>query len=93
VLAKRHLETLVGGQTVKVVVKEEDKYGRGVAKVFLPNGEDVSARMVSDGYARAYASFTSSYVALERQARKAKTGLWANNGLALHPELWRKAQR
>jgi micrococcal nuclease len=92
-LAKRHLQSLIQGQKVRVVVKEEDKYGRGVAKVFLPNGEDLSARMVADGYARAYASFTSSYVALEKKAKKDRVGLWASNGLALHPELWRKAQR
>jgi endonuclease YncB( thermonuclease family) len=92
-LAKRHLQNLIQNQTVRVVVKETDKYGRGIAKVFLPNGDDLSARMVADGYARAYASFTSSYVALEKKARKEKTGLWAQNGLAIHPELWRKAQR
>jgi endonuclease YncB( thermonuclease family) len=93
VLAKRHLESLVQGQKVRVVVKDEDQYGRGVAKVFLPNGEDLSARMVADGYARAYESFTSSYVGLEKKAKKGKVGLWANDGLKLHPELWRKAQR
>lgn len=92
-VSKRYLESLIAEKPVKVVFVEEDKYGRGVCKVYSAEGHDLSARMVGDGYARSYGSFTSAYVQLEKKARKTQAGLWGQNGLALHPEFWRKAQR
>jgi len=91
--SKRHLQALIGNAPVRVVKQAQDKYGRVVAKVFNAQGVDVSAAMVADGYARAYTSFTREYAGLEKTARRTGAGLWGQGGLALHPELWRKAQR
>lgn len=92
-ISKDHLRRLIGGRAVKVVVKDQDKYGRLVGQVFDADGRDLNAAMVADGYARAYGSFSKAYVGLERQAKRNGAGLWGQGGLQLHPELWRKAQR
>lgn len=91
--SKRYLQSLIGAGPVRVVQHAQDKYGRIVAKVFTPAGLDICAAMVEGGYARAYTSFTADYARLEKRARKGRVGLWGQGGLALHPELWRKAQR
>ncbi len=61
---------------------ERDKYDRLLRNVFLPDGTDVNALMVRDGFAYAYLSFPlnadrkKELKQLETEAKKERRGLW-----------------
>ena len=59
---------------------DEDKYGRQLRYVHLPDGRDAGAEIIASGYARAYRRFghgrRGTYIALEEEAKTAKRGLW-----------------
>ena len=79
--AKRHLSSLTFGKRVKVLTRDTDRFGRTVAEVVLPDGRNVNHEMVKAGYAwwfRQYAPNDSTLANLEREARKAQRGLWAD---------------
>lgn len=85
--ATRHMISLVKGKVLTVYPIEPDIYGRLVARVSV-RGVDLGARMVSDGYAIVPPQARRLYGKLERQARKAKIGLW-RNGRIQDPKAWR----
>lgn len=62
-------------------VERTDRFGRTLAYVYLPDGRMLNAEIVRLGYGYAYTAFPFRYldlfVALEREAREAKRGLWA----------------
>ena len=65
---------------VRVEIVDVDSYGRLVGVVFLGR-RNINAEMVAEGYAWAYRRFlggpyASSFIGLERKARKKKLGLW-----------------
>jgi endonuclease YncB( thermonuclease family) len=66
---------------------ERDRHGRLVAKVFSPNGVDISRRLVSAGWALAYRQYSTDYVDAEDEARTAKCGMW--RGSFVKPRVWR----
>jgi len=61
---------------------ERDKYGRLLRNVYLDDGTDFNAKLVSQGYAYAYVSFPQDPARkaelrkLETQAKEAKLGFW-----------------
>lgn len=86
--ASEHTRAAVEGQTVRMEYDpanamrgHRDPYGRLLAYVYLADGTDLSAKIIQDGYGHADTRFPcvemDQYVALERQAREAKRGLWA----------------
>jgi endonuclease YncB( thermonuclease family) len=81
------LEALIAGVKVRCEVVERDRHGRLVAKVFSPNGIDISRRLVSAGWALAYRRYSKDYVAAENEARKARRGMW--RGTFVKPWEWR----
>ena len=81
------LEALIAGVKVRCEVVERDRHGRIVAKVFSPNGVDISRRLVSAGWAMAYRRYSKDYVDAENEARKAKRGMW--RGTFMKPWAWR----
>ncbi|MDD5438237.1 MAG: thermonuclease family protein [Patescibacteria group bacterium] len=62
---------------------ERDKYGRLLRNVYLDDGTDFNAKLVSQGYAYAYVSFPQDPARkaeirrLETEAKTEKRGLWA----------------
>lgn len=62
---------------------ERDKYDRLLRNVFLEDGTDFNALLISEGYANAYVSFPQNPARkvelrkLESQAKAAGKGLWA----------------
>ena len=72
------LADLVFGKEVRVVVHDKDRYGRTVGDIHIGNTL-VNEKMVKDGWAWNYARYSHSkhYAELEREAREAKRGLWA----------------
>jgi endonuclease YncB( thermonuclease family) len=81
------LEALIAGVKVRCEVIERDRHGRLVAKVFSPNGIDIGRRLVSAGWALAYRRYSMDYVAAEKEARKARRGMW--RGTFVTPWEWR----
>jgi endonuclease YncB( thermonuclease family) len=90
-MALAALEALIAGVKVRCEVIERDRHGRLVAKVYSPNGVDVSRRLVSAGWALAYRRYSKDYVDAENQARKAKRGMW--RGTFVKPWVWRASSR
>lgn len=80
-VSKRFTSDLVFGRTVRVEAVDRDRYGRTVAKVFLPDGRSLGDELVRNGYAwwfRQYAATDRELERLEAGARRERKGLWAD---------------
>ncbi len=91
--SKERFTELVMGKEIALVVNTVDRYGRVVGSVVI-DGEDQSARMISEGMAWYYRQYgwTDSLARLEEEARNAKRGLWADPN-PQPPWEWRKENR
>lgn len=82
--ATNYLTELIGDNDVKLVAdptnSNRDRYDRLLRYVYLPDGTNVNAKMIEEGYAFAYTSFPvtqmDEFLTLEKQAREANRGLW-----------------
>ena len=93
--AKQALSELAFGKQVVLEVQDTDRYGRTVARV-VAGGTDVNAELVRQGAVWVYRQYSRdrSLLALEKQARAAKRGLWAlPESERMPPWEWRKAGR
>ena len=93
--AKKHLSALAFGQTVRVLVRDQDRYGRTVAVIVLPDGRNLNEEMVRDGFAwwfRKYAPYECTLERLETEAKDAGLGLWAEPQ-AVPPWEYRKSAK
>ena len=68
--------------TLEYDVERHDKYGRVLAYVRV-DGLFVNAELVREGYAKAYTfppnvKYSKLFLALQREAREEKRGLWAD---------------
>jgi endonuclease YncB( thermonuclease family) len=86
-MALAALEALTAGVKLRCEPVEHDRHGRIVAKVFSPNGVDISRRLVSAGWAPAYRRYSMDYVDAEDEARRAKRDVW--RGGFVKPWVWR----
>jgi len=83
--ATDYLTKLLGDNDVKLVAdptnSNRDRYDRLLRYVYLPDGTNVNAKMIEEGYAFAYTSFPvtqmDEFIELERQAKEANRGLWS----------------
>jgi endonuclease YncB( thermonuclease family) len=79
---------IVLGKKVKLEfdLEREDKYGRLLAYVFLPDGRMLNAEIIKQGYGFAYTRFPFRYLEefrqYERDARSKGLGLWKGGGKA-----------
>ena len=90
--AKQELSGLVFGRPAAVQVQDIDRYGRTVGRITV-DGLDVNAEMVRRGAAWVYRKYAKdqSLFTIEKQARDAKTGLWAlPEADRVPPWEWRK---
>ncbi|SFI39605.1 thermonuclease family protein [Nitrosomonas sp. Nm34] len=93
--AKQELSRIVFGKTVIVKVKDTDRYGRKVGRVYIDD-IDVNAEMVKIGAAWVYRKYArdQNLYALEKQARKKRVGLWRlPEAQQVPPWEWRKTKR
>jgi endonuclease YncB( thermonuclease family) len=88
--ATEYLRDLVGDGWVDCEPRTHDRYGRVVARCFV-RGEDMGAAMVRAGWAMAFVRYSRDYVGDERQARAARSGMWA--GSFQPPWEWRARHR
>ena len=85
--AKTFVDQMVKGREIKIVLGKErrDKYNRLLAYVYLPDNTFLNAEIIKQGYGfvdtRLPFEFSDDFVKYEDEARQAKRGLWAGNGL------------
>jgi endonuclease YncB( thermonuclease family) len=84
-IATRELIEHLAGQPLKCASSGLDRYRRVLATCALPDGSDVNAWMVQQGWAVAY--YTGTYRSEEAAAHAAKRGIWA--GSFMVPSEWR----
>jgi endonuclease YncB( thermonuclease family) len=84
--ATRELRDHLGGRPLRCASGGLDRYGRILAVCALPDGSDVNAWMVRQGWALAY-GYSALYRSEEAEARAAKRGIWAGNFVV--PWEWR----
>lgn len=82
---KSALIRAVGGKHVRVTVEGYDKHGR-VLGIVTCDGKDVGAWLVRNGHA--IAAYGDRYKRIEREARKARRGMWGH-AVAHDPRAWR----
>lgn len=81
--ASKFTRRLAEGRSVRLEFDQErtDRYGRTLAYVYLEDGTFLNAEIIRQGYGFAYTRFPFRYLeefrALEREARDARRGLWA----------------
>lgn len=92
--AQRYLQKLIGGKTLTAQCYEKDQYDREICALILPDGDSANRKMVESGYAWAYTARRGDYLrdaampGLQKQAREAGLGLWAQGG-PTEPWKWR----
>ena len=82
-----------GGESVRAHVEEIGRYGRAVASLEV-QGSDLGALLIRRGlgwWYREYAPGETEYARLQRQARNAGRGLWAQES-PVTPWTWRDRQ-
>jgi endonuclease YncB( thermonuclease family) len=77
--AKQRISELVFGKTVSVRKTGIDRYKRTLGFVSI-NGLDINAKLLDDGYVWHFKKYNNDpkLADLEKQARNAKRGLWAD---------------
>jgi endonuclease YncB( thermonuclease family) len=86
--ATRELRNYIRGQEIACEEKALDRYKRVLAICKLPDGSDINAWMVRQGWAVAY-GFDKMYQAAQDEAELARRGIWS--GTFTTPSEWRRA--
>lgn len=94
--AKAFTSFMVKGKNVSIEPETIDKYGRTVAMVFV-DGLNLNKEIVANGQGWVYrkyckGAFCDDWLKLEKQARNAGIGLWADKN-PIAPWEWRQSQR
>jgi len=93
--ARAYTASRVFGKEVTVEVVDRDRYGRLVARVYTPEGEELNRALVREGLAWWYQNYAPGDQELERlqaEARAERRGLWSQP----HPVIpweWRVRER
>jgi endonuclease YncB( thermonuclease family) len=93
--ARQSLAELAFGKTVRVAVRDTDRYGRTAGRVYA-GSLDVNAAMVRRGAAWVYRRYSDdpALLRLERTARAERRGLWGlPQAERVPPWEWRAAER
>jgi micrococcal nuclease len=79
--AKNYLGELCENNEIRVEITDTDRYGRSIAKSYLPDGRELGHEMVKAGMAWHYKKYSNDEVLaqLEHDAQKAGVGLWSLN--------------
>jgi len=92
--AKHAASALAFGKEVTIQTHGHDKYTRTLGDVILPDGMNLNQELVRQGWCwwyRKYAPLDTALEKLEKDAREAKKGLWADPQ-PVPPWEWRKRQ-
>ena len=75
---------------IKCLSESRDRYKRLIA-ICYGRGTNINTWLVKNGWAVAYAKYSSDYIQQELEAKQAKRGLWA--GSFIMPWQWRRGDR
>lgn len=77
-VAKEYLGALCMNQIIRIEVINTDRYGRMVAKSFLPDGRELGAEMIKAGMAWHFKRYSDDELLaqFEIAARESRIGLW-----------------
>jgi len=91
--SKQVLSNLVFNKNVKIDIKQIDKYGRFIGRVYIGN-VDVSLEMVKLGMAHHYKKYSTDQqiASAEEYAKTNKIGLWSNPN-PTNPEQFRHSKK
>lgn len=94
--AQENLKELIGRKTIRLEVRDIDRYGRVVAYAFVGN-VNVNLEQIKRGYAWAYTEYldrpyVSEFYEAEKQARKQRIGIWKEPN-PTPPWEWRKRNK
>ena len=73
--ASQFLIELIGDRQVTCMPKGIDRYDRQISACSV-GGVEINASMISSGLAWAFVKYSTAYVSLEEEARKAGIGVW-----------------
>lgn len=92
--AKQFTSDKCFGKKVTVRVNNKDMYGRYVADVILPDGNNLNVLLVKNGLAWHYKAYSKdkNLAKLEENARKKRIGLWADKN-PIAPWEFRKGKK
>ncbi|WP_270982621.1 thermonuclease family protein [Campylobacter helveticus] len=86
--AKEYLSSLILDKEVILIINDKDKYQRTIGTILL-NDKDINKEMVKNGYAWAYESYSTKYLAQQADAQMFKLGLFKDEN-AIKPSEFRK---
>ena len=89
--ATRHLMQIIGDGRVQCALHGSDRYGRYLMTCYKPDGTDIHAQMVRDGYAVVSTYDPDIYLGAENEARENKRGIW--RGTFHHPHCYRHRKK
>ncbi len=91
--AKQFTSDLTFGREVTVHASGRDRYGRTLAHVLLPNGQDLNHELLKAGFAWWFRKYSKDTTlgGMEDEARREKRGLWADPE-PVAPWEWRKTR-
>lgn len=78
-VSKKFLSDLIFNKKVSIIITDEDKHGRVVAKTFTPDGKECGEELLKAGLAWHYKKYNSEkkLAELEIEARRKKIGIWS----------------
>jgi micrococcal nuclease len=93
-VSKEYLGELCDNQYIRLEEKEKDRYGRVIAKSFLPDGRELGEEMIRAGLAWHFKKYSSDekLARLENEARASRIGLWSLDN-PIPPWEYRKSKR
>lgn len=92
--AKQFLAKLVYQKSIQLRILGNDPYQRTLAVVYNAQHENMNIKMVESGMAWAYTRYNRDpmYLNAQKQAMKARLGLW-QDAHPIPPEQWRRKKR
>ena len=92
--ARAFTAALVSGKIVTVLVRTTDRYGRTVAEILLPDGRSLNREILKAGLAWWYRDYSTdaSLGVIEKEAARARLGLWADSA-PIPPWVYRRIHR
>lgn len=77
-VARQYTADLSFGKRVNLIVDGQDRYGRTIGTILLPDGRSLNHELVRRGYAWHYKAYShdETLAQLEQEARQNRRGLW-----------------
>lgn len=92
--AKNHLAGLCFGLRVTIKPTGKDRYGRTLARTYLPTGKEIGLLMIEAGYAWHFKKYSTDMQLANTEiiAQKRRAGLWVDKK-PISPWDWRKVRK